>query len=136
MNIEMGRANAPETPASAMADYMCEHVTALMILGGIESIVLQKYNSGFGSRLHVTIAPFANAPQAVKTVGIVIKDAIAQILSATNVVRLVLKPTDEEMSEVASTWDRATRDARITNSGSGQDFSGYGSSRNGQDGSV
>lgn len=133
MNIEMSKANAPETPASAMTDYMCEHVTALMILGGIESIVLQKYNSGFGSRLHVTMAPFANAPEAVKKVGIVIKDAIAQILSATNVVRLVLKPTDDEMSEVASTWESATRDARITNSGSGQDFSGDGSSRNGQD---
>ena len=133
MNIEMSKANAPETPASAMTDYMCEHVTALMILGGIESIVLQKYNSGFGSRLHVTIAPFANAPEAVKTVGIVIKDAVAQILSVANVTRLVLKPSEEEMSDVMSTWESATKDARITNSGSGQDFSG--SSRSGQDGS-
>ena len=129
----MSKANAPETPASAMTDYMCEHVTALMILGGIESIVLQKYNSGFGSRLHVTIAPFANAPEAVKTVGIVIKDAVAQILSVANVTRLVLKPSEEEMSDVMSTWESATKDARITNSGSGQDFSG--SSRSGQDGS-
>ena len=131
MNIETGRANAPETPASAMKAYMCEHVTALMILGGIESIVLQKYNSGFGSRLHVTIAPFAKAPEAVKKVGIVIKDAVAQILSVSNVTRLVLKPSDEEMDDMMSTWDSATKDAMTANSGSGQDFSG--SSRGGQD---
>ena len=133
MNIEMSKANAPETPASVMTDYITEHVSALMIMGGIESIVLQKYNSGFGSRLHVTIAPFANAPEAVKTVGIVIKDAVAQILSVANVTRLVLKPSEEEMSDVMSTWESATKDARITNSGSGQDFSG--SSHSGQDGS-
>lgn len=133
MNIEMSKANAPETPASSMADYMCEHVTALMILGGIESIVLQKYSSGFGSRLHVTIAPFANAPEPVRNVGIVIKDAVAQILSVSNITRLVLKPSEEEMSGVMSTWESATRDARITNSGSGQDFSA--SSHSGRDGS-
>jgi len=123
MNIEMSRANAAETHASAMTDYITEHVSALMILGGIESISTQKYSCGFGSRLHVTIAPFAKAPEAVKSMGIVIKDAVAQILSVANITRLVLKPSDSEMENIVSTWDKATKDAMAANSGSGQDFS-------------
>lgn len=133
MNVEMSKANAPETPASAMTDYMTEHVSALMIMGGIESISAQRYNCGFGTRLHVTIAPFAKAPEAVRTIGIVIKDAIAQILSSANVTRLVLKPSDEEMADVTSTWSTATKDAKMANSGSGQDFSERGSSSEAQE---
>lgn len=124
MDVEMSKANAPETPASVMTGYMTEHVCALMILGGIESISAQRYNCGFGTRLHVTIASFAKAPEAVRTIGIVIKDAIAQILSSANVTRLVLKPSDEEMAKMTSKWSTATKDARMANSGSGQDFSG------------
>lgn len=126
MNVEMSRANASETPASTMTNSMCEHVAALMVLGGIESIVLQKYASGFGSRVHVTIAPFSRAPEAVKTVGIVIKDAVAQILSVANITRLVLKPTEDEMINLMSTWKKSTEDALMANAGSGQDFTPKG----------
>lgn len=124
MDIEMSKASGPETPASCMAEYVMEHVTALMTLGGIESISAQKYVCGFGSRLHVTIAPFAKAPDAVKSQGVVIKDALAQIMSVANITRVVMKPSKAEMKKMVDAWQAAVKDANAMNSGSGQDFSG------------
>ena len=124
MDIEMSKASGPETPASCMAEYVMEHVTALMTLGGIESISAQKYVCGFGSRLHVTIAPFAKAPDAVKSQGVVIKDALAQIMSVANITRVVMKPSKAEMKKMVDAWKSSVRDAKAVNGGSGQDFSG------------
>jgi len=124
MDIEMSKASGPETPASCMAEYVMEHVTALMTLGGIESISAQKYVCGFGSRLHVTIAPFAKAPDAVKSQGVIIKDALAQIMSVANITRVVMKPSKAEMKKMVDAWKSSVKDANAVNSGSGQDFSG------------
>ena len=123
MNIEVGKALAPETPAGAMQDYIAEHVTALMTLGGIESISAQKYTCGFGSRLHVSIASFADAPEEIVAQGVVMKDAIAQILSVANITRIVMKLSDLEMNDVRETWKNAVEGAKQMNGGSGQDFS-------------
>lgn len=123
MDVEIGKAGAAETPASFMAEYVTEHITALMTLGGIESISATRYICGFGSRLHVTMAPFADAPEEVKAQGIVIKDAIATILSVANISRVVMKPSEDDLEEMRSTWHQATNDAREANRGSAQDFS-------------
>ena len=130
MNIEMSKASGPETPASCMTEYVIEHVTALMTIGGIESISAQKYVCGFGSRLHVTIAPFANAPDAVKAQGVVIKDALAQIMSIANITRVVMKPSKADVKKMVAAWKSSVRDADSVNGGSGQDFSG---DRDGED---
>lgn len=130
MNIEMSKASGPETPASCMTEYVIEHVTALMTIGGIESISAQKYVCGFGSRLHVTIAPFANAPDAVKSQGVVIKDALAQIMSIANITRIVMKPSKADVKKMVDAWKSSVRDADSVNGGSGQDFSG---DRDGED---
>ena len=124
MNSEMSKAPGPETPASCMTEYVIEHVTALMTIGGIESISAQKYVCGFGSRLHVTIAPFANAPDAVKAQGVVIKDALAQIMSIANITRVVMKPSKTDVNKMVKAWKSSVRDADSVNGGSGQDFSG------------
>lgn len=123
MDVEIGKAQGAETPASEMSEFVVEHVTALMTLGGIESISAVKYSCGFGSRLHVSISPFACAPESVTSQGIVIKDAIAQILSVANVTRVVIKPSEEDLNKMKGTWQEACRAARDANSGSGQDFS-------------
>ena len=124
MNVEMSKASGPETPASCMTEYVMEHVTALMTIGGIESISAQKYVCGFGSRLHVTIAPFAKAPERVKAQGVVIKDALAQIMSIANITRVVMKPSKADMGRMVKTWKSSVRDADAVNGGSRQDFSG------------
>lgn len=124
MDVEMSKASGPETPASCMSEYMMEHVTALMTIGGIESISAQKFTCGFGSRLHVTIAPFAKAPAKVKEQGVVIKDALAQIMSIANITRVVMKPSKADMKKMVEAWKSSVRDADSVNGGSGQDFSG------------
>lgn len=121
MEVEISKAGSVETPASCMTDYVTEHVTALMTLGGIESINAKKYACGFGSRLHVTIAPFADAPEMVRAQGVVIKDAIAAILSIANITRVVMKPKDEDMSAMKKAWEDAVMSANAANGGSGQD---------------
>lgn len=133
MDVEIGKSGAAETPASFMAEYVTEHITALMTLGGIESISATKYVCGFGSRLHVTMAPFADAPEEVRAQGVVIKDALATILSVANITRVVMKPSEEDLGRMRDTWEMAVKDARAANGGSAQDFSD--GSGNGQKGS-
>lgn len=123
MEVEVGKAVAPETPASCMAAYAIENVSALMIMGGIESIDARKYAAGFGSRLHVSIAPFADAPSEVTEQGIIMKDAIAQILSVANVARVVLKPDDKDLADMKKIWRTKVGEAKAANGGSAQDFS-------------
>lgn len=123
MDVEMSKASGPETPASCMAEYVMEHVTALMTLGGIESISAQKYVCGFGSRLHVTIAPFADAPEPVKAQGVVIKDALATVMSIANITRVVMKPSKADIKKMRDVWKSSVKDADSVNGGSGQDFS-------------
>ena len=127
MDVEIGKTGGSETPASVMSEYVAEHVTALMTLGGIESISATKYASGFGSRLHVTMVPFSFAPSRVKEQGIVIKDAIATILSVANITKVVMKPSEDDLEEMKATWEKAVKDAKDANGGSAQDFSGLSS---------
>ena len=123
MDVEIGKAIASETPASAMSEYVVEHVAALMTIGGIESIEAKKYVTGFGSRLHVSIAPFSDAPDEVTAQGVVMKDALAQVLSIANITRIVLKPSDNDLEDIKETWKISVHDAKTSNGGSGQDFS-------------
>lgn len=123
MDVDIRKSMEAETPASEMSDYVVEHVTALMTLGGIESISAVKYRCGFGSRLHVSIAPFADAPEIIRTQGIVIKDAIAQIMSVANVTRVIMKPSEEDLKSMRKTWKESVDAANAANAGSGQDFS-------------
>jgi len=121
MNVEIGKAAAAETPASVIAGDMMEHIAAIMMLvGGIESISAQKYTCGFGSKLHVSIAPFAGVPKDIALQGVAIKDALAQILSVANITRVLAKPSDEEMKEVRKTWAESVQGARDVNGGSSQ----------------
>lgn len=130
MDIKIGKAYGRETPASEISEYVLEHVAALMALGGIESISAVKYQCGIGSSLHVSIAPFADAPSDVTAQGIVIKDALAQILSVANVVRVMIEPSDDDMKKITKMWKDSTRDARLHNGGS-SDFT-IGSQESGE----
>ena len=123
MEVEMSKASGLETPASCMTEYVMEHLTALMTLGGIESISAQKYVCGFGSRLHVTIAPFSYAPDPVKAQGVVIKDALATVMSIANITRVVMKPSKADINKMREVWKSSVKDADSLNSGSGQDLS-------------
>lgn len=124
MEVEIGKAGAPETPASCMGEAFLRPVTDLMVFNGIEAISSERYVCGFGSHLHVTIAPFAGAPKPIKNQGVLVKDSLAKILSAANITRVVIKMTDSDMDEVKKSWDNAVREADAANGGSGQDFSG------------
>ena len=126
MNVEISKAAAPETPASVMTEQMVEHIMSIMMLCGIEGISATKYQSGFGSQLNVTISPFANVPEKVSAQGVIIKDALAQIMSVANVTRLIAKPSDADLKELRETWNESARSADELNSGSGQAFGGSG----------
>ena len=123
MKVEIGKTPNPETPASRMAEYVTEKITALMTLGGIESIVAKKYTCGFGSKLHVSIAPFADAPAKIAAQGVIIKDALAQIMSVANINKIEMKPSDKDLRKMRETWTSAVQDADDANGGSSQ-FSG------------
>jgi len=121
MNVEVGKAAAAETPASVMSEEMMEHIAAIMVLvGGIESISAQKYICGFGSKLHVSIAPFAGVPNDIAMQGVAIKDALAQILSVANITKVTAQPSASEMLDIRRTWDASAKSASEANGGSSQ----------------
>ena len=123
MNVDIGKVSAPETPASCRYDYVIDHVTALMTIGGIEAIEAERYSAGFGSRLHVTIAPFANVPGDIRALGVIMKDAIAQIMSVANISRVVMSPDENDMEKMMKMWNDSVKEASEANAGSAQDFS-------------
>ena len=107
MEVEVKKASAAETPASRMADFLAEHITAIMTLGGMESIGAQRYTCGFGTRLHVSFSPFEGVPDEIVRQGIVIKDAIAQVMSIANIVQITMKPSEEDMRQMKDMWNRS-----------------------------
>lgn len=123
MEVEVGKAASAETPASCMGEAFLKPVTDLMVFNGIEAISAEKYSCGFGSHLHVTMAPFSSAPKPVRNQGVLVKDALAKILSAANITRVVIKMDDEDLKQAKSNWDAAVGAANAANGGSGQDFS-------------
>lgn len=112
------------TPGSSMVEDVVGTVSRLMVLmGGIEAISAVSYKMGSGSRLNVTISPFPDAPAQIVSQGIVIKDALAQILSVANVAKIVVTPSKKELQEIRDGWKSLVEDANVANEGSGQDFS-------------
>lgn len=109
MNARLKRvASEPVTPAEDMTDYLVDKIDAIMICCGIKEIVVQKYACGFGSRLHVTMTPFEDAPPEIVKQGLVVKDAIAQLLSVLNLSKLALSNFSvEEMSNIHAMWATA-----------------------------
>lgn len=123
MEVEIGKAGAPETPASCMGEAFIRPLTDLMVFNGIEAISSERYSCGFGSHLHVTMAPFAKAPKPIRNQGVIVKDALAKILSAANITRVVIKMSDSDLEDVQKSWDKSVNEANAANGGSGQDIS-------------
>lgn len=134
MEVEISKAPSPETSASIMVDQFVEHVMSIMVLCGIEGISATKYKCGFGSSLNVTISPFQDAPKEVVSQGVIVKDALAKIMSVANVTRIIAKPTGDDMNNLREAWKSSSDDANSVNRGSFQP-SGEGSSSSGTDSS-
>ena len=109
MNTKLKRVvGVPVTPAEAMTDYLVDHINAIMISCGIKTLDIQKYTSGFGNRLHVTMTPFEDAPQEIVTQGLVVKDALAQIMAIVNLARQSVDNfTKEEMDNIHALWKKS-----------------------------
>lgn len=122
MNAEVNYAASPVTPAFIVGQEFIEPITTLMSYCGIEAISADKYNCGYGSKLHVTISAFSGAPQKIVDQGIVVKDALAQLLAVANINRLVIKPSEMDLEGLRSGWRKYVHDASVANRGSGQDF--------------
>ena len=97
MKADYDKMDGDETPASSMKNYVLEHLSALMIIGGIETISLKKDEIGGGSRIHTSVSFFKGVQDEIVTQGVVIKDALAQILSVANISRVVLRPSEEDL---------------------------------------
>ena len=115
MEVKIGKAGAPETPASCMGEAFLRPVTDLMVFNGIEAISYERYSCGFGSHLHVTIAPFADAPKPIRNQGVLVKDSLAKILSAANITRVVIKMTDTDLEEAKKSWGDAVKESDAAN---------------------
>ena len=121
MNIEIGAVQSKATTASAMAKDVAEHVAALMVFGGIETISSEIVTQGYAMSMRTSIAHFTEAPQKIRDVGTFIKDDLARILSVANINRIIVKPTKAERIDMRKAWSNAVNDADTANGGSGAD---------------
>lgn len=121
MNLEIGAVQSKATTASTMAKDVAEHVAALMVFGGIETISSEIVTQGYATSMRTSIAHFTEAPQKIRDVGTFIKDDIARILSVANINRVIVKPTKAERIDMRKAWSNAVNDADTANGGSGAD---------------
>lgn len=123
MNVSVSNVEGvPATPASVMGRDLMENVYSIMALNGIEAISLHRYSCGLGHKTHVIISHFPDAPAEIVNQGIVIKDAIAQMLAISNIWRVVITLTDED-NAVREYWAKSVEAVRTSAAGSGQDAS-------------
>lgn len=109
-------------PATSAAQYeiLASAISTLMLVGGIETIKVERRVAGAASTLLASIAPFPEAPREIQEQGAVIKDAIAQIMAIAGVPGYVLTLEAEEMTNVVNGWKAAVDQARAANEGSNQ----------------
>lgn len=124
MNAEIRSIGARETFASVNKQQIAEHITSLMVMYGIEAISTQRYECGYGSRLHVMMSVFDSVPQRMSNQAIVVKDAIGQMMSSCNIQGIVAKPTKKEMKDMVDGWNASLKAADLANEGSGKDEAG------------
>ena len=116
MEVKLSKSVDVETPAGVAGQQLMEAIATIMtVVGGIESIKIEKYSAGMGSRLHVSIGLFPKAPEEVASQGVIIKDALAQIMSVANVTRAIVVPTDKELADMEKMWGDVTAEARQIN---------------------
>lgn len=108
MKVDYDKMEGAETPASLMRNYVLEHVSALMIMGGIETITFKKYKIGGGSRIHTSVSFFKGVPDEIAMQGVVTKDALAQILSVANISRAVIRLSEEDLQGMRNFWNGPT----------------------------
>ena len=118
MNVNIRKGQGTTTPASIDSEEMVAQIASLMLASGISDLVAQKYVSGMGSRLHVSISPFQGCPGEVVAQGIVIKDALAQILSTANIMGMSITLDQEETEAKRKEWRDVANKVRLMNEGS------------------
>lgn len=119
MHVEVSKFIATESPASVVSESVVEDLASLMsMVGGINSITITKYVAGVGSGLYTTISQFQDAPQSIKTQGLLIKDSVAQIMSVANVSRITIIPNDDDIKSFEQSWKNADDQASKTNGSS------------------
>lgn len=112
MNVKITTVDTNSTPAAEMREKIVENAVSLMVVGGaLSSITSIKYSSGFCEKQLVSVTQFKDAPFPVKNQGVVIKDAIAQILGVANVTRVTVELDDKERENVTSAWNAAVKAA-------------------------
>lgn len=104
MKVSVRKAIAEETPASITADYSSDHISAMMVQSGIQSLEVSKFVSGFESCTIATPKFFDGIPKSVMTLGYVRKDALGTLMASSNIIGLHVTMDEDEMSKMRSSW--------------------------------
>lgn len=109
MKVSIRKALAANTPASVMSDYSSDHISALMVQGGIKALEVSKYVSGFGSAISVNAEFFDDVPKAVKTLGYVRKDALGALMVSSNLIGITVSFEESELTRTRKSWENAAK---------------------------
>lgn len=109
MKVSIRKALAANTPASVMSDYSSDHISALMVQGGIKALEVSKYVSGFGSAISVNAEFFDDVPKAVKTLGYVRKDSLGALMVSSNIIGIAVSFEEAELTRTRKSWENAAK---------------------------
>ena len=85
---------------SAAAEKISEAMLVLMQIFGIKRLECRKLKSADFERILTDVQKFDCTPPEIESAGVLVKDAMMQILAAAGIVKLEIEATDEDMKSL------------------------------------
>jgi len=128
MKVRVGRAIGEHgTPAEARKVQYVTMITDLMAYNGLKSVSYRTAKMGVGMKLIVSSESFDDAPVGIRIQSLVVKDAIAALMSVANLSHVEISLDDEEYAAVREGWREDIENAaKIGPDGKTQDESAHG----------
>lgn len=102
MKVEVSRTRTASP--SPRAEFVMEHVSALMTMAGIKSLIMHRYEFGMSSNALASLEFFDGVPPEVMALGVVIKEALGQVLMSADIMKVSIALDDGERERVSGIW--------------------------------
>lgn len=100
VDVSRTRTAAP----SPRAGFVMEHVSALMTMAGIKSLAMRRYEFGMSSNALAAVEFFDGVPPEVMALGVVIKEALGQVLMSADIMKVSIALDDGELGRISGMW--------------------------------
>lgn len=93
------------------AGFVMEHVSALMTMAGIKSLTMHRYEFGMGANALAAVEFFDGVPPEIMALGVVIKEALGQVLMSADIMKVSISLDDGELERISGMWVQPAQEA-------------------------